>query len=316
MISRRQLFKTAGAAAVFAFIPEIVRSAALPSKSNFRFCLNTSTIRGQNPGLLKYIEFASRAGYDGIELWVQDVQEFRDQGNSLSSLRKKISDSGLVVENAIGFANWLVDDEQKRKEGFAQMKLDMELMAQLDCKRIAAPPAGIKVGEMPNPEIAGQRYKQLIDLGRQTGVMPQLEFWGASGTLSQLGQAMMIAASANDPDVHILADAYHMFRGQSGFEGLKMLSGNVIEIFHMNDYPDDIPREAQQDKDRVYPGDGVAPLKQILSDLANMGGTKVLSLELFNPQYWKEDPLLVSKTGLEKMKNLVAVPSTSSGTTP
>ena len=37
-----------------------------------------------------------------------------------------------------------------------------------------------------------------------------------------------------------------------------------------------------------------------------MGGTKVLSLELFNPEYWKSDLLTIAKTGLEKMKKVVA----------
>jgi len=183
----------------------------------------------------------------------------------------------------------------------------MEMMAQIGCTRIAAPPIGVKKDTPPDLYIMGGRYKQLIELGRKTGVMPQLEFWGASGTLFQFGQALMVAASANDPDVRILADAYHMFRGNSGFEGLKMVNGNLIEIFHMNDYPGTIERGKQNDSDRVFPGDGVAPLKQILTDLKKMGGPKVLSLELFNPEYYKMDPLEVAKTGLEKMKNLITL---------
>jgi sugar phosphate isomerase/epimerase len=75
----------------------------------------------------------------------------------------------------------------------------------------------------------------------------------------------------------------------------------------MNDYPTSKAREEQGDADRVYPGDGGAPLKQILTDIANMGGEKVLSLELFNRTYWKEDPLHVAKTGLSKMKSLVGL---------
>ena len=54
--------------------------------------------------------------------------------------------------------------------------------------------------------------------------------------------------------------------------------------------------------DRVYPGDGVAPLKQIIADLRAMEGTKILSLELFNREYWQQDPLQVARMGLEKMK--------------
>jgi len=135
--------------------------------------------------------------------------------------------------------------------------------------------------------------------------IPQLEFWGASGTLYNLGQALAIAAAANDPDARILPDVYHLFRGGSGFEGLKLVNGKAIEVIHINDYPGNKPVHEQTDSDRVYPGDGVAPLKQILTDLKSMGGVKVLSLELFNKSYWSQDALTVAKTGLQKMKALV-----------
>ena len=152
---------------------------------------------------------------------------------------------------------------------------------------------------------AGRRYRRLIEIGKEIGIMPQLEFWGASPVFYHLGQALMVAAVANDPDVRLLPDIYHLFRGGSGFEGLKMLDGNLIEVFHMNDYPSTIPREQQADKDRVYPGDGVAPVKEILNTLKQMGGTKVLSLELFNRNYWEQDEYDVAKTGLKKMKEQV-----------
>jgi sugar phosphate isomerase/epimerase len=185
------------------------------------------------------------------------------------------------------------------------MAREMELLAQIGCKRVAAPPAGL------DPEVpldlfyAGQKYARLLELGRETGVMPQLEFWGASPVLWHMGQVLMIAAAADDPDVKILPDVYHMFRGGSGFDSLKMVDGNLIDLFHMNDYPGNKPREKQNDSDRVYPGDGAAPMQQIVGDLAGMGGEKILSLELFNRYYWNQDPLEVARTGLKKMKSLV-----------
>jgi 2-keto-myo-inositol isomerase len=303
-MKRRELFKAAGVAGIAALLPSVAFSCTAQEKSNFRFCLNTSTIRGQNLELIKNIEIAANAGYDGIELWVDDINEYRSTGKSLSDLKKFINDKGLRVENAIGFAPCFINDDSQRKEAVLRMQADMEMMAELGCKRIAAPPAGIEKDAMPDLFLMGKRYKDIIALGQKTGVMPQLEFWGASETLYQFGQALMVAASADDPNVRILADAYHMFRGDSGFEGLKMVNGNLIEIFHVNDYPGNIEREKQTDADRVFPGEGAAPLKQIFSDLKMMGGEKVLSLELFNSSYWSLDPLWVAKTGLEKMKTL------------
>jgi 2-keto-myo-inositol isomerase len=84
-----------------------------------------------------------------------------------------------------------------------------------------------------------------------------------------------------------------------------MISGSLVEVFHMNDYPGDKSREEQVDSDRVYPGDGIAPLQDIAGSLKSMGGEKVLSLELFNRDYWGEDPMEVARKGLAKMKALV-----------
>lgn len=275
------------------------KEASAPSK--FSYCLNTSTISGENLGLLSYVETAAAAGYDGIEVWVRDVQAALEEGHSISSLKKFIEDHGLRVENAIGFAPWLVEGDA----GFKQMEEEMRMLASIGCHRIAAPAAGVSSDKPLDLFVAGEKYKKLLELGRACGVMPQLEFWGSSKVLWHLGQVLMIAAAADDPDARILPDVYHMFRGGSGYNALKMLKGDLIEVFHMNDFPANKAREEQGDADRVYPGDGNAPMNQILTDLKNMGGEKVLSLELFNRTYWKEDPLQVAKTGLSKMKSLI-----------
>jgi 2-keto-myo-inositol isomerase len=304
-MNRRESLQTIGIAAATLVIPGLGCARDVKQESKFRFCLNTSTISGQQLGLKKNIEIAAEAGYDSMELWVRDVQAYVNDGNTLESLNRYISDAGLEVANAIGFAPWMADDEEVSLQGFAQMKEEMEMMAAIGCTRIAAPPAG----QFLNPDIdlfkAGEKYRRLIALGRETGVMPQLEFWGASPVLYHIGQILMIAAVAGDPDVRLLPDVYHMFRGGTDYDTLKMLQGHTIEIFHMNDYVAHIPRHEQTDADRVYPGDGAAPMQQIMDDLKAMGGIKYLSLELFNRTYWEQDALTVARTGLEKMKMFI-----------
>ena len=303
--TRREVFKTSGLAAVGLFVPKSVFPVQKPETSVFEYCINASTLRGQNPGLLKFIEIAARAGYDSVELWISDIKKYMAAGNSITSLKKYIDDNKINVANAIGFAPWMSENDQVRKAGFVQMEEEMNMMAGLGCTRIAAPSSGVK-DDIPLDLIkAGESYKKLLELGRKTGVMPQLEFWGASKVFYHFGQSLQVLAAANDPDGRILADVYHLFRGVSCFNGLKMINGSIIEIFHMNDYSASVPRELQADKDRIYPGDGDAPMLQILTDLKNMGGKKILSLELFNNEYWKQDPLIVAKTGKDKMQKLV-----------
>lgn len=304
MLDRRELIKLSGAAALLSFMPSSFAHAAATSKEPFRFCLNTSTISGQQPGLLRYIDIASMAGYDGVELWTNDIKDYLSKGNSLQSLAAFIKSKNIEVYNAISFTTWMVEDDAARKAGMAALEDEMKMMSALGCHRIAAPPAGVEQGEVINIEHIAGYYKDILQLGRKYKVMPLLEFWGASGTLSNFSQALAIAAATNDADARLLPDVFHLFRGGSGFNCLQLVNGKVIDIMHMNDYPDK-PVDRQTDSDRVYPGDGIAPLKQILHSLKTIGGTKILSLELFNETYWKQDALKVATTGLQKMKGLV-----------
>jgi sugar phosphate isomerase/epimerase len=301
--SRRDaLAKIALSAAALSFPNISLAETKQQATGNFRYCLNTSTISGQKPSMLQYIDIAAAAGYDGIEVWVRDIKAYLAEGNKASELKKYIEGKGLKVENAIGFAPWIAGGEK----GMQQMQEEMEMLAAIGGSRIAAPPAGVPDDKPLDFLEVGERYAAILELGRKTGVMPQLEFWGASKSMWHLGQIIMVATATGDTDARLLPDIYHLFRGGSGFEGLKMLDGQMIEIFHMNDYPGTKAREIQVDADRIYPGDGVAPLTEVLTTLKNMGGEKVLSLELFNRSYWRQDAFEVAKTGLAKMKAAVA----------
>ena len=274
-------------------------------KDTFKYCLNTSTIRGQKLGLFREIEVAAEAGYDGVELWLRTIRAYLSEGGSLKDLDAKIKDLGLTVESAIGFAKWIVNDPEERAAGLEEAKRDMDLLAKIGASRMAAPPAGATQSSGLNLFAAAKRYRALLELGEKMGVTPMLEVWGHSKNLHRLGEAVLVAIESGHPNACLLPDVYHIYKGGSDFTGLKMLSRTSVPAFHMNDYPAYPPRETIADKDRVYPGDGVAPLDRILKALAKINAEMALSLELFNPTYWKEDPLVVAKTGLSKLKATV-----------
>ncbi len=307
--SRRKFLGTATGAAIGASLLKEAGGSTPESdpkgRVSFKYCLNTSTIRGQNLGLIKEIEVAAEAGYDAVELWTRAIRAHLSEGQSLKDLDARIKDLGLTVESAIGFAKWIVDDPQERAAGLEEAKKDMEIVAKIGGKRMAAPPAGATRRAGLDLFQAAKRYRALLDLGEKMGVTPMLEVWGFSKNLHRLGEAVLVAIESGHPDACLLPDVYHIYKGGSDFTGLKMLSQTSLPAFHMNDYPADPPRETIADKDRVYPGDGVAPLDRILQDLAGINAGMVLSLELFNPTYWKQDAVDVAKTGLSKLKAAV-----------
>lgn len=284
-------------------------AAATAAKSNpaepFGYCFNTSTIRGQNLGLVEEIEIIARAGYQGIEPWVRELDDYVKGGGSLADLAKRLRDVNLSVESVIGFFEWIVDDDAKRAKALDEAKRNFDLVAAIGGKRLAAPPVGAT--EIANFDLnkAADRYGELLALGEKAGVTPMAEVWGFSKTLGTLGAALMVAADCGRAGASILPDVYHLYKGGSDIAGLKLLAGSAIGVFHFNDYPANPPRAEITDAHRVYPGDGVAPIGDLLKILRDIDYRGMLSLEVFNREYWKQDALLVASTGLDKMRSLV-----------
>lgn len=272
---------------------------------SFHYCFNTSTIRGQKLPLVEEIEIAAKAGYQAIEPWIDEIETYHQHGGSLADLKKRIADAGLTVPSAIGFAEWIVNDDARRAKGMERARVEMDLVQQIGGTRIAAPPSGAKDATDINLFVAADRYRALLELGDKIGIVPQVEVWGFSKTLSRLGEVMLVASECQHPKACVLLDVYHLHRGGSGFAGLRMVQGSAMHVFHMNDYPANPPREQLTDADRVYPGDGVAPLREILTTMHRSGYDGYLSIELFNKSYYKQDALTVARTSIEKMKALV-----------
>jgi sugar phosphate isomerase/epimerase len=312
-LSRREVLAGAGLLAGAAVLGEWPAAAAAPAapigqtpEPTFRYCLNTATLRGQKLGIVKEIEIAAKAGYQAIEPWVAGVDAYVESGGTLKDLGQRLSDSGLTVEGAIGFPEWLVDDEARRAKGLEQAKRQMDMVAQIGGRRFAAPPAGATgLPKLDLPQ-AAERYRALLEIGAQLGVVPQLELWGFSKNLGRLSECVAVAMETGHQNACVLADVFHLYKGGSDFHGMRLLGAEAIQVLHMNDYPNDPPREKIDDSYRVYPGDGVAPLADLLQTLRRTGGQKVLSLELFNRKYWSEDALEVAKTGLARMKAVAA----------
>lgn len=305
--SRRDWLAVSAAACTIAATSASAGEDEPLTDQSFGICLNTSTLRGHKLTIVEEVNLAAEAGYQGIEPWIRELDQYVESGGSLADLAKRIQDKGLTVASGIGFARWVVDDPTERAAGLEQAKRDMDRLKQIGGTHIAAPPAGATDKPGLNLIAAAERYRALLEVGDEIGVIPQVEVWGFSQSMSRLGEAILVAVESGHPNACVLADVYHMYKGGSDPSGLRLLNASALGVFHINDYPD-IPRETINDADRVYPGDGVAPLAQILETLRAIGYRGMLSLELFNKQYWEQPAAEVARTGAERIRAAIQQP--------
>lgn len=289
-------------------IPRISQGAEAKEKryqqglSPWPLVLNTSTIRPAK--LDEKITIAHETGWDGIEPWVNELEEYEKNGGDLKELGRRIKDLGLIVPNVIGLWDSMPDGEDEFRKSLEKTR---------DRMRMASAIGSIHVAAIPGPDRdnidlkwCAYCYRELIKIGHEEfGIQPAVEFVGFFKGVYRFGQACAIAVDADDPRACIVADTFHLFRGGSGFSGLTLVQGKLIAHFHWNDVPGDVPREEQGDQHRIYPGDGILPLTTVLRTLKDIGYSGCLSLELFNREHWQQDLKRVAENGLIKMKECI-----------
>jgi sugar phosphate isomerase/epimerase len=265
--------------------------------------LNASTIR-PCPAKDK-IRIAAEVGYDGIELWMNDLEELEKGGANLKDVANEIKDRGLFVPNIIGLWDSMPPTQEEWEKSLEKTR---------DRMRMASAVGSIHVAALPFPDRENfdlawgtDRYRDLLRIGRTDyNLAVTMEFIGFLKGVHRLGQACCIAVDSDEPTATVLPDTFHLYRGGSGFNGVKQLQPEFIADFHWNDVPATPAQFETKDKDRVMPGDGILPLTQCLKDLNEIGYTGPLSLEIFNEDYWKMDPKEAATIGLDKMRTNIA----------
>ena len=263
-----------------------------------KFCLNTSTIKPVP--LLEKIKLVGEAGYDGIELWLTDVWDFVARGGEVSDVTLAISDAGLFVPSVIAVRQWgdfigwehqLVLEEARRR--FA-------LGATLGSNFIVATPPM----ENPETEHLPDRYRELLEIGRQEGIKPTFEYISFFKSVNTLKGAWEMVQDSQDQDATLIVDAFHNWNSRSALDTLRSIPADKISHYHIDDAAIGKGAGQQTDPDRVMPGDGQIDLESEVKILKEIGYNKTVSLELFNQDWWARDPAETLRIGLSRMKVL------------
>ena len=256
--------------------------------SAFRYSLNASTIR--TTPLLEKISVTAEAGYEGIELWFDEVEEYLAAGGTLDTISAAIQKSGLAIPTMIMLRDWWSASEEDYPAVFETCLKRIRIAAQLGAEYVIACPHR----EVPDYDLGGKRYRELLEAGIEAGAKPAVEFLGFVEAVTKIEDALQVVEKSGHPQATLVLDPFHVFRG----------GGSMETISHFNDAVDTIPREEQMDPDRVLPGDGHLDLTRYCQLLKQIGFNGWLSLELFRDDLWQQDPLSVARLGLERMQTI------------
>lgn len=242
--------------------------------------------------------FAARdAGFDCIEIWAAKLRQFL-QTNSVAHLNRLLEDANLQPWsiNSIEHITFRsAEDYQKIK---AECGEYCEIAAAIDCPFVVVVPGRFPDGGATRDEVIEESVKVLRELAQiadKHGVALAFEFLGqADCTVQTVEFCNEIVELVNRPNVGLVIDTFHFYAGGSTFESIEQVNPANICIFHIND-AEDLPREQLTDAHRLYPGLGILPIWEIKQRLDKIGYDRVVSIEIFRPEYWDENPAEVAR---------------------
>ena len=254
------------------------------------------------------IKAAGAAGYDLVELWASKLRTFLET-HAIADLR------ALLTENSVEpySINSIEHITFRTPEDYESIKAQCgELSAiagQLYCPYIVVVPGKLPEGATKDQIIdeSVRVLNELADISEPYGVSLAFEFLGQTDcSVQTLDLCNEIVEKVDRKSVGNVIDTFHFYAGNSTFEAIDSMRPEKLFIFHIND-AEDLPKEQLTDAQRLYPGEGILPIAEMKEHFDKIGYDRMVSIEIFRPEYWGHDPFEVArkaKAATEKVLGL------------
>ena len=149
---------------------------------------------------------------------------------------------------------------------------------------------------------------KMADITEKYGVSVAFEPVGFVGcAVRSIEDAWKIVEKADRKSIGMVIDAFNVYVNDAlkDIKALDNVPADKIFVFHINDCKDGIPLTSIELKHRVWPGEGVIPLDQLLHSLYKKQYDKIISIELFNEQYWDMKPEDVFRIGKQNTEQQI-----------
>lgn len=255
--------------------------------------LDTITIK--NAPVEGKVAIAATTGYAGLELRGNDIKEYTARGGDLGRLKSLIEEHGLRVPAFVPeseYYGWHHSYDSALKDLLDDL---FALCTRLGMSMLIFPVMSTE-GDLPTTI---ENFKRLCDSASDHDLKICLEFIGHIPKVNDVRTAWEVVVDAGKENGGILVDLFHYYRGGSRLEDLKAVPTEKLFLIHLDDAMNLPVQQLVGAKHRLYPGEGVIPLGEILTVLRDKQYRGDYVVELFNEEYWSQDPREVAARSLQ-----------------
>ena len=236
-----------------------------------------------NPSVEELVRAAQAGGYAGIVLWPGAYLARDEVASDLASLRSRIEDAGLVLQDLDAVVVWAGPDDPGAP--YYEEAEEHKTYAMADA--LGARGVNSMINSLPDlPEDAAiEAFAGICDRAAEHGLAVHLEF-SRSRTPCDIESAIRVVEGADRPNGGLMVDAWHVHWGPGAFEDLRRVDPGRVTGVQLCDAPADEPGDYGRATrhHRLLPGEGVAGIGQLLQILEGIGSQAPLCIEAFHTE--------------------------------
>ena len=254
--------------------------------------LNPHTI-GLSVPFLEALELASVAGFEGLDL---PIQELNEMSHRLSPLDLKAYFEELLLRpGGWGLPVDFRRDEETYQKGLAQLPTYARIASELGSPWCATwiLPFSDELDYDANMELHVRRLRPVAQILADNGCRLGLEFVGPQTMrqghrypfISTMAEALEMGNRIGTGNTGLLLDCWHWYTSHGSIEDLQRLTVDQVTYVHVNDAPAERSIDEQIDQQRLLPGaSGVIDIASFLQALDHMGYDGPVVAEPFNAE--------------------------------
>ncbi|MDV7270926.1 TIM barrel protein [Thioclava sp. A2] len=241
------------------------------------------------------IEAAAAAGFDGIELFREDIIGFEGAPEDIPVFARNAG-IGIVSLQSLRDFEGLAGDAREAALRRAERFLDL-------ARRVGAPMLIVCANTRPEASaetaVLAADLAELARMAADRGLTLGYEALATSAHINTLEAAWEVVRNVAAPNLGLVVGAVHLFAMETDPAFLAQIPPERIALVHLADAPTTrIDRALLTQSFRLFPGQGNLPVAALYSQLLALGVSAPMSIETFNDQIRSLPPSQIARDGM------------------